>query len=141
MHDLILWLGARFSPEQYLFWTRIQSVAWSCADVLIVFLLLRIANLGRALLGVRPHRISYAVLCVTLPLVPLLAVAPSGAVLFRLELLITLPHFLLVLYVIFANIFRMPEVLGKLAPLPAQGEALGPASQKKDQQAPVEPMA
>ena len=100
---LIVWLGSRFSPEDYLAWTRVQSVAWSAADVVIVFYLLRIANLARRRCGAVPHRVPYAVLAATLPLLPCLAVASTPRLIFALELLITLPHFLLILHVLAFN--------------------------------------
>ena len=111
IHDIILWLGQHFSPEQYLFWTRIQCVAWTAADVVIVFSLLQIANLGRRLLARRPHRIPFLILAITVCGVPFVIFAASGWRIFVLELLITIPHFLLILYIAVADFrFLAPTI-------------------------------
>lgn len=96
----IRWLGAQFSPEANLFWLHIQCLAWSVADLVIIFNLLRIANLARRMAGARPHMFSYVVLGLTMLFVPVVAVAPNGGMLFALELIITVPHFLIILYVL-----------------------------------------
>lgn len=107
-------IGGRFGPDQYLFWTRIQCLLWTGADFVIVFHLLRIANLARALLGRRTHFISYIVLFATLPLAPFVLVAPTGGLIFLIELLVTVPHFLLILYVIAANVRVFPLAANRL---------------------------
>lgn len=96
-------LGARFSPEAYLFWTRVQCLAWTAADLVIVYHLLRIANLARAQGGQRPHIGSFIILGITLLFVPAVLVAPTGRGIFFLELIITVPHFLIILYVLAAD--------------------------------------
>lgn len=101
--EWIQWLGAHFSPEQYLFWTRWQCLAWTLADLVIVFSVIRLANRCRSALGIRLHRFSYLVLAATVLFVPFLPFAPNGAFLFLLELFITLPHFLLLLYLCAAD--------------------------------------
>lgn len=102
--DWILWMSAHFSPEQYLFWTRWQCLAWTLADLLIVFFLIRLSNQARRIVQARPHRFSYWVLGLTAPLAPLVALSPSGGWLFLLELGITVPHFLLLCYLLGVNI-------------------------------------
>jgi hypothetical protein len=101
--EAIRTFGAQFSPEAYLFWTRIQCLAWTGADLVIVFYLLRIANLARRLAGQRPHVVSFIVLWTTLLFVPVVTVAPTGRMIFYLELIITVPHFLIILYVLAAD--------------------------------------
>ena len=59
-------------------------------------------SVGSAL-GIRLHRFSYLVLAATVLFVPFLPFAPNGAFLFLLELFITLPHFLLLLYLCAAD--------------------------------------
>ena len=111
--NLLEWAG-QFGPEQYLFWTRIQSVAWTSADLVIVFYLIRCANLARGVLERRPHRVSYVVLGMTALLAPCLFAAGSGRLIFALELVITVPHFLLILYLIAANARVLPAFLTEL---------------------------
>jgi hypothetical protein len=97
-------MSAHFSPEQYLFWTRWQCLAWTLADLLIVFFLIRLSNRARSVVQRRPHRFSYVVLAFTAVLAPLVLLSPSGGLLFLLELGITVPHFLLLCYLLAANI-------------------------------------
>ncbi len=103
MHEWVLWIGTHFSAQQYLFWTRLQCLAWTGADIIIVFALIRLANLARDYLGTRKHRIPYGVLAATLPPIPFVVLAQSGGLIFLLELAITIPHFLLILYLLIVN--------------------------------------
>lgn len=101
--NLVRDLGSGFSQEDYLFWSRIQGTVWTLADIVIVLYLIRISNLFRAYLGRRRHRFSYAVLFATLPpsaFIPFVA-TPNGF--FYLELAVTVPHFLLILYLILGD--------------------------------------
>ena len=118
IHGIVLWMGTHFSPEEYLVWTRIQCVAWTAADLLIVFYLVRIANLGRGLLGLRKHRYSYGILALTVAGLPVIAWTQDGGTIFLLELLITVPHFLLILYLLAADIRFLAPVLARLLKQP-----------------------
>ena len=102
--DLIREIGEHFSPEDYLFWTRVQASMWTLADVVIVLYLIRVPNLFRAYEDLRPHRLSYIVWTLTLPFCALLPFAQSGSAIFRIELLVTVPHFLLIVYLCVSNI-------------------------------------
>jgi hypothetical protein len=110
-HDIIMWLGHHFSPEQYLFWTRVECLAWTAADVLIVFFLIRLANLVRGLQNRRQHLFSYILLGLTLLPVPLIVNAQTGWAIFTLEVLVTVPHFLLILYIMWADGLLLHDVL------------------------------
>lgn len=111
---VVEWMGGHFSPEAYLFWTRVQCLAWTAADVVIVFFLIRLANLGRELLDVRGHVVPYWVLAATLPPVAGVVLAPHGRAIFGWELLVTVPHFVLILYLLAANLRHAPDVLRML---------------------------
>ncbi|HNT88258.1 MAG TPA: hypothetical protein PKL84_10375, partial [Candidatus Hydrogenedentes bacterium] len=100
-----------FSPEAYLYWTRIQCLAWTAADFVIVFFCIRIANLSRVALSRSPHRGSYLALAATIPFVPGIALAKTGMGIFLLELAVTVPHFLLIVYIIGANLRAAPKAL------------------------------
>jgi len=111
----IQWLGSQFSPEQYVFWTRIECTAWTLADVLIVFGMLRIADIARAVAGVERHRISYVVLMATLPLAVVIPIEPTGTFVLFLEILVTIPHFLIILYVMARDARLFAAALKKLS--------------------------
>ena len=103
MIDALMQAAASFTPEQYLWWTRLQCIAWTSADAVIVFALIRLANAARALQGKPPHLFPYLLLGFSLIFAPLVFIAPTGRLVFFLELLITVPHFLLILYVLAVN--------------------------------------
>lgn len=107
-------IGGRFSPEQYLFWTRLQASLWTVADIVLVFYLLRTANLARTLVDRRRHWVPYIMLAMTLPFASVLPFAPTGRVIFRVELLVTVPHFLIILYVLARNMQVFAAALAKL---------------------------
>jgi len=101
--DLIQEIGNRFPDEQYLYWSRIQGTLWTAADVVIVFYLLRITNLFRTYLDRRRHRLSYGVLALTLAPAAFLPFLTDSGVFLRIELLVTVPHFLIILYLLFGD--------------------------------------
>lgn len=111
---VVRWMGEHFTPEQYLFWTRIECLAWTGADLVIVYCLLRLANLARQIAGMRRHIVSFAILGLTVLLIPAVAVAPGGQLIFVLELLITMPHFVIILYVLAADAATMARALHRL---------------------------
>jgi hypothetical protein len=106
-------MGEHFSPEQYLFWTRWQCLCWTMADLLIVFFLIRLSNQARNVAHRRPHRFSYVVLGFTALLVPFVLLSPSGGLLFLVELGITVPHFLLLCYLLSSNIWAYAAFLSE----------------------------
>lgn len=109
--EALLALPTHFTAAQYLFWTRIECLAWTGADVVIVLCLLRLANLARAHAGRKPHVFSYAVLAATLLFVPMIVLAQDGWTMFLAELAITVPHFGLILYAGLRNLRLFPALL------------------------------
>jgi len=96
--DLIHSIGNSFSHEQYMFWSRVEGTLWTAADVVLVVFLLRTTNLFRRYLGIRLHRISYIIVALTLPLAVFIPFHDNARTFFYLELAVTVPHFLLILY-------------------------------------------
>jgi hypothetical protein len=118
----IAWMGNAFSPEQYVFWTRIECTAWTLADVVIVFYLLRIGDLARAAARRERHRVSYVVLAATLPPAAVIPLEPGGQFIFLIEVLVTVAHFLIILYALAADAALYKDLFLKLVrtePLPA----------------------
>lgn len=102
MHDVIVWMGGLFTPEQYVFWTRLECSTWTAADFVIVYSLLRIGSLARQVAGRKPHRAAYLILAATIPFAVFIPVS-DGMRLFVLELFVTIPHFLLILCALAMN--------------------------------------
>ena len=103
IYSVIEWMGSAFSPQQYVFWTRIQCTAWTVADILIVYYLLRIGDVTRMFLKVDRHRVCYVIWLATLPLAVTIPFLTRGSHIFLIELLVSVPHFLIILYVLAAD--------------------------------------
>ncbi len=101
--ELVRSIGSHFSQEQYMFWSRIQGTLWTAADIVLIVYLIRTTNLFRRHLGLRLHRWTYAVLGMTLPFAALVSVVQDARAFFYLELAVTVPHFLLILYLCFGD--------------------------------------
>jgi len=110
----ITWFGDLFSPESYLFWSRIQGPAWTLADFVVVYYVLRLANLCRGVMGRRPHRFAWLVLAGTIPFAATIPFIPSGTAFFKTELLVTVAHFLIILYVLVTDVETAAEALAKM---------------------------
>lgn len=111
---MISWMGHAFTASDYVFWTRIECSVWTLADLLIVFYLIRMANLARQQLRIRLHSISFGVLLATVP--PSLAIPfmTAGSWIFLLELAVTVPHFMLILYILLADAQHFAAALSTL---------------------------
>lgn len=96
-------IGRHFTHEQYMFWSRIEGTAWTLADVVIVFYLIRIANECRAYLGLPRRIVPLVILAATLPPAAFIPFVPTARAFFLLELGVTVPHFLLILWLIFRD--------------------------------------
>lgn len=113
MMDLLFHIGNRFPAESLTWLTTIQCLGWTSADIVIVVALLRMANACRGTLGMRKHQFSYLVLIGTLFFVPLIPFAQTGWTLFWVEVIITVPHFLLILYIFAVDWAVFPRFLAK----------------------------
>ena len=103
MLELLRELGDWFRGEPYIVSTRVVSSLWTLADIVIVLYLIRIGNLFRKHMGVRPHRIAYVILAATVPFSAMLPFVRTGIAFVRIEFIVTLPHFALILYLLVAN--------------------------------------
>ncbi|NIA12437.1 MAG: hypothetical protein GWP08_00045 [Nitrospiraceae bacterium] len=111
---MIEWMGGLFTPEQYVLWTRIQCTAWTLADFVIVFGLLRISDRARAVCGRPGHVWAYGVLLATAPVAAVIPFARRGGLIFVIELLVTVPHFVLILWVLIADAGTFARALSRL---------------------------
>jgi hypothetical protein len=92
-----------FGSDTYMLWSRVEGTLWTAADIAIALLLIACADLCRRATGARPHRI--APLIVYASIVPslLLPFTPTPGAFYRLELFVTIPQFLVIIYVLVAN--------------------------------------
>ncbi|MFP4171549.1 MAG: hypothetical protein ACLFV4_01425 [Candidatus Hydrogenedentota bacterium] len=103
-----------FPGEVYLHWSRIQGSLWTLAGYVIIFYLLRLTNLCRAITGRALHRLPYVALAATIPFALVIPIAPTSMALFRIELAVTVPHFFIILYLLAANLRSTPQALAQL---------------------------
>ncbi|MFP4190895.1 MAG: hypothetical protein ACLFU6_02375 [Candidatus Hydrogenedentota bacterium] len=103
-----------FPGEVYLHWSRIQGSLWTLAGYVIIFYLLRLTNLCRAITGRALHRLPYVALAATIPFALVIPIAPTSMALFRIELAVTVPHFFIILYLLAANLRSAPQALAQL---------------------------
>jgi hypothetical protein len=107
-------ISQHFTPERYMFWTRIQGTTWTCADFLIVYFLIRIGNLCRCLTLRSPEHWPYVVLALTIPLAAMLPFTRDSDSFFYISLCTTIPHFLLIIYLLWRTQKVAPEALHRL---------------------------
>ena len=100
---LFLRIAEGFSPSEYIFWTKIQIVAWSAADIALVFAVLRIAGLARAHAGMQRIRARYVLLAVTAGLTPIVLVLETSQQIFRLEAAVVGLQFAILIYSIIVD--------------------------------------
>jgi hypothetical protein len=127
------WFGDLFSPESYLFWSRIQGPAWTLADFVIVYYVLRLANLCRGVMGRRPHRFAWLVLAGTIPFAATIPFIGSGTAFFQTELVVTVTHFLIILYVLAVDVETAAEALARMlrSERPAPDEGVTPSDRSR----------
>ena len=94
----LLWIATHFTADLYLTSTKVQGLAWSGADLVLVFILLRIASLLRGREGLRPIRWRYGLLGATAMATPLLAFAATSRQILLLESAICGTQFLVLAY-------------------------------------------
>jgi len=103
MDSLFLQIAEGFSPTEYLFWTKIQLIAWSAADISLVFVALRIIDLARADAGEQRIRIRYGLLAVSAGLTPIVFTLESSQQIFKLEAAVVGLQFAILIYSIVAD--------------------------------------
>ncbi len=103
MMEVVREFGAGVNADLYMTMTRVLSTGWTFADLAIIVLLIRTFNILRLYISIPTHKIPYVVLGITVPFSIALFFANSGWTFFYLELVITFPHFFLILYLLIAN--------------------------------------
>ncbi len=122
--DVLRELGDRFTPDQYLYWSRIEGTLWTLADFVIVVYLTRTVNLARAFLAMPRRLVPYVLLAATVPPAAFIPFVHDSRAFFALEVAVTLPHFGIILWLILrdarlvidAVYLRSRTVSGGIAP-------------------------
>jgi hypothetical protein len=100
LNSLFIWIDANFTAGLYMLSTQIQGIIWSLADIVLVYMLLKIADLIRKKTGKKPIRLRYYILYVTALLTPGLFIARTPQQIFMLEALVCGIQFCLLIYTV-----------------------------------------
>ena len=98
--DMLLWLSRHFTNEAYLFLTKVQGVAWSIVDLVLILFLLKIIDLARKKKKAKRILYRYLLLLFTALLVPFLIFAKTSGAFSLLESIICGIHFSILIYVV-----------------------------------------
>lgn len=116
LSQALLWIGTHFTAGVYLNSTKVQGLMWSTADIVLVFIFLRIADVLRVREGVRRIRWRYVILAGTALLTPLLVFAATPRQILILESIVCGTQFLLLVVTLFTEKRRFLDLsrdLGK----------------------------
>lgn len=97
---ILLWIGANFTTEVYMYYTKLQGILWSLADIVLVLALLKIADLIRARAQKKKIRFRYLFLLFSAILTPLLVFTQSPKQFFILESIICGTQFVILVYTV-----------------------------------------
>ncbi len=100
---LLLWVGTGFTTEIYMISTKIQGIAWSIADIVLVFILLKIVDLVRQSSGKKRIFYRYLLLLVSAVLTPSLLFTQTARQIFILESIICGMQFAILVYTVIAE--------------------------------------
>jgi hypothetical protein len=100
MESLMLWIGTHFTADAYITSTKIQGLTWSLADIVLVFVLLKIAGMIRAKSGKKKILFRYLFLYLSALLTPLLLLTTTPRQFLWLESLICGIQFLILAYTV-----------------------------------------
>jgi len=81
----LLGIASRFDAGAYLLWTRFQVLGWSVADLVILFVVLKVSDLARAKEGRRRIRFRYLLLLLSAVLIPFAVLAEGSDQVFLWE--------------------------------------------------------
>lgn len=116
-----LWIASQFGRDAYLVSTKVQGLVWSAADLVLVFVFLRIAGVLRARGGDPPIRWRYVALGLTALLTPLLVLARSPREILLLESLVCGLQFLILVITLVLERTRFAALARQLGGRDASG--------------------
>ncbi|MFH1351719.1 MAG: hypothetical protein ABII26_12420 [Pseudomonadota bacterium] len=103
MDAVLLWIGANFTEEVYLFYTKLQGIIWSAADICLVFFVLKVADLARAKERKRKILWRYISLWISAALTPFLLLTKTKNEFFTLESIICGIQFSILVYTLISE--------------------------------------
>jgi len=85
---MFLWLAGHFTATTHLYFTKLQGIIWSLADIVLVFFLLKMVNVARAHVKKKRVTIRFLFLWLSAAITPLLIFAGTSGEFFILESII-----------------------------------------------------
>ena len=113
LEAVFLWIGAHFTGEAYLFFSKLQGILWSAADIVLVLALLKIADFVRARSREKKIVVRYLFLWISALITPLVFFVKSPQQFFLLEAAVCGTQFLILVYTVIAERKRMVTVIKK----------------------------
>lgn len=98
LETIFLWIGANFTTEVYMLYTKFQGILWSLGDIVLVFALLKIADSIRIRRQKQKIRIRYIFLLFSAILTPLLVFTQTPKQFLFLESIICGTQFTILVY-------------------------------------------
>lgn len=100
LETIFLWIGTHFTPEAYMFYSKLHGLLWSAADVVLILALLKIADWARRRREGKRIRVRYILVLFSALLTPLLLFSRTPKEFFRLECVICGIQFLILIYTV-----------------------------------------
>jgi len=113
--SLLLLVGKNFTTEVYMFYTKLQGMIWSIADIVLVLVLLKIADLIRKRSQKKRITLRYVFLLVSAILTPLLIFTKTPRQFLLLESIICGTQFSILVYTVIVEIKDMVEAVKKIS--------------------------
>ncbi|MFH1137226.1 MAG: hypothetical protein V1816_14235 [Pseudomonadota bacterium] len=135
---LFYWLAVNFTGERYLFYTKVQGLLWSLADIILVFALLKLADAIRKAAGRKTIKIRYGLLLFSALLTPLLIPARSPEHIFFIESLVCGLQFLILASTLASESRGVMEYLANKTARFDRGPAPGRAGGRPNPSPPAE---
>lgn len=113
--SLLLLVGKNFTTEVYMFYTKLQGMIWSIADIVLVLVLLKIADLIRKRSQKKRITLRYVFLLVSAILTPLLVFTKTPRQFLLLESIICGTQFSILVYTVIVEIKEMVKAVKKIS--------------------------
>ena len=113
--SLLLLVGKNFTTEVYMFYTKLQGMIWSIADIVLVLVLLKIADLIRKRSQKKRITLRYVFLLVSAILTPLLIFTKTPRQFLLLESIICGTQFSILVYTVIVEIKEIVEAVKKIS--------------------------
>jgi len=114
LETIFLWIGTNFTTEIYMLYTKLQGTLWSIADIVLVFVLLKIAGMVRKKTKKKEIVFRYLFLWFSAILTPVLIFTQTSRQFFLFESLVCGIQFLIIVYTVIPERRLMMNFIGEI---------------------------